>query len=351
MSKTLDSKNFGDKLYNSLPEMYRVDDENENFSLKRYLQSLAEGGFEKVIEETNGLMTLVDPDKVDKDILPVLFKSYGFEVFNGIPELYLRKLLPMVSKLFALKGSITSVEYLTSLVSGVKSTVEVSDNFNEDHSIDVKLDLDYNLTPSELPDREQLLRIIGEFVPFYCSVVIVYSYFFNDDFRAYVQDTYSKDYVTFSSSDSAKLKFEESGDRVKMTLTSEDELSPLFIDYNTVLNSMENKLNTSFVLNSMNGVFDTIKRLAGEDNHLHVTDQSVSSIKMSHTDESEFSADDSHKDTVTVSEEENQGFTMLDSGGITNNFNSVLNSTFLLNNMGCYDTIKKVGSEDEIIFN
>lgn len=351
MSKTLDSKNFGDKLYNSLPEMYRVDDENENFALKRYLQSLAEGGFEKVIEETNGLMTLVDPDKVDKDILPVLFKSYGFEVFNGIPELYLRKLLPMVSKLFALKGSITSVEYLTSLVSGVKSTVEVSDNFNEDHSIDVKLDLDYNLTPSELPDREQLLRIIGEFVPFYCSVVIVYSYFFNDDFRAYVQDTYSKDYVTFSSSDSAKLKFEESGDRVKMTLTSEDELSPLFIDYKTVLNSMENKLNTSFVLNSMNGVFDTIKRLAGEDNHLHVTDQSVSSIKMSHTDESEFSADDSHKDTVTVSEEENQGFTMLDSGGITNNFNSVLNSTFLLNNMGCYDTIKKVGSEDEIIFN
>ena len=351
MSKTLDSKNFGDKLYNSLPEMYRVDDENENFALKRYLQSLSEGGFEKVIEETNGLMTLVDPDKVDKDILPVLFKSYGFEVFNGIPELYLRKLLPMVSKLFALKGSITSVEYLTSLVSGVKSTVEVSDNFNEDHSIDVKLDLDYNLTPSELPDREQLLRIIGEFVPFYCSVVIVYSYFFNDDFRAYVQDTYSKDYVTFSSSDSAKLKFEESGDRVKMTLTSEEELSPLFIDYNTVLNSMENKLNTSFVLNSMNGVFDTIKRLAGEDNHLHVTDQSVSSVKMSHTDESEFSADDSHKDTVTVSEEENQGFTMLDSGGITNNFNSVLNSTFLLNNMGCYDTIKKVGSEDEIIFN
>lgn len=351
MSKTLDSKNFGDKLYNSLPEMYRVDDANENFALKRYLQSLADGGFEKVIEETNGLMTLVDPDKVDKDILPVLFKSYGFEVFNGIPELYLRKLLPMVSKLFALKGSITSVEYLTSLVSGVKSTVEVSDSFNEDHSIDVKLDLDYNLSPSELPDREQLLRIISEFVPFYCSVVIVYSYFFNDDFRAYVQDTYSRDYVTFSSSDSARLKFEESGEKIKMTLTNEDELSPLFIDYNTVLNSIENRLNTSFVLNNMNGVFDTVKRLAGEDNRLHVLDQSSSSVKMSHSDESRFAVEDSHEDAVTMSAEDNHELGILDSGGITNSFNSVLNSTFLLNNMGCYDTIKKIGSEDEIIFN
>ena len=351
MSKTLDSKNFGDKLYNSLPEMYRVDDANENFALKRYLQSLADGGFEKVIDETNGLMTLVDPDKVDKDILPVLFKSYGFEVFNGIPELYLRKLLPMVSKLFALKGSITSVEYLTSLVSGVKSTIEVSDNFNEDHSIDVKLDLDYNLSPSELPDREQLLRIIGEFVPFYCSVVIVYSYFFNDDFRTYVQDTYSRDYVTFSSSDSARLKFEESGEKIKMTLTNEDDLSPLFIDYNTVLNSIENKLNTSFVLNNMNGVLDTIKRLTGEDNHLHVLDQSSSLVKMSHSDESRFEVEDSYEDAVTMSTEDTHELGILDSGGITNSFNSVLNSTFLLNNMGCYDTIKKIGSEDEIIFN
>ena len=73
---------------------------------------------------------------------------------------------------------------------------------------------------------------------------------------------------------------------------------------------------------------------------------------MSHSDESRFAVEDSHEDAVTMSAEDSHELGILDSdGGITNSFNSVLNSTFLLNNMSCYDTIKKVGSEDEIIFN
>ena len=45
----------------------------------------------------------------------ILFKSYGLEIFNGIPELYLRKLLPSVSTLYSRKGSISSVEFNTCL--------------------------------------------------------------------------------------------------------------------------------------------------------------------------------------------------------------------------------------------
>src|SRR5574344_1394548 len=100
MSKLLNSENFGEKLFNTLPPSYRSDDVLVNNSLKRYFQALADGGYAKVIEEINGILTLIDPDKVDASLLPILFENYGLEIFNGIPELYLRKLLPMVSELY-----------------------------------------------------------------------------------------------------------------------------------------------------------------------------------------------------------------------------------------------------------
>ena len=137
MAKVLDSKSFGDILYKTFPESYRTDDIATGYALKRYLQALADGGFSEVIEETNNVLTLVDPEKINADLLPILFKNYGMEIFNGVPELFLRKLLPVVSDLYARKGCITSVEYLTSIISGVKSSVEVSDDFNNDHAIDV----------------------------------------------------------------------------------------------------------------------------------------------------------------------------------------------------------------------
>ena len=188
MSKTLDPKNFGDKLYNSLPEIYRSSDKEVNFSLKRYLDSLADGGFEKVIEEINGILTLVDSDKIDEEFLPILFKNYGFDVFNGIPTLYLRKLLPLVSDLYNLKGTTTAVEYLTSLVSGVKSYIELDEEFSNNHIINVNLEMDYGGRFNDMPDQDQLLRIIKEFVPFYCDVLVRYLYIFEEFIKLKVNE-------------------------------------------------------------------------------------------------------------------------------------------------------------------
>ena len=53
----------------------------------------------------------------------------------------MRKLLPLVSDLYNIKGSITAVEYLTSLVSGVKSSVNLDEEFSENHTINVNLEI------------------------------------------------------------------------------------------------------------------------------------------------------------------------------------------------------------------
>lgn len=207
MSKLLSSEDFGKKLYNTLPPSYRTDDALENFSLKRYLNSLSDGGYSKVIDEINGILTLVDPDKIDAKLLPILFENYGMEIFKGISELYLRKLLPMVSELYSVKGTVTAIEYLTSIISGVKSTIEVESEFEQNHSIDVRLEMDYEAEGSNdgLPDREQLLRIIKEFVPFFCDVVIFYVYMFYELGQLSSEDVEEVMNIEQSLEDSARL--------------------------------------------------------------------------------------------------------------------------------------------------
>ena len=118
MSELLNSNTFGDKIYDRFPEMYKRDDKETGYQLKRFIQTAGEG-FKCVIDEINGISDLRDNDKVDSSILPVIYASQGLEVFNGIPEPYLRNLIPLLNSLFSRKGSISAVDYLCSIISGV----------------------------------------------------------------------------------------------------------------------------------------------------------------------------------------------------------------------------------------
>ena len=189
MSKLLAGEQFNEKLYNTLPPVYHNADSMVDFALKRYLNVLSDGGFSKVIEEVNGILDLNDPEKTPKEVLSVVFSQYGLEIFNGLPELYLRKLLPILGDLYARKGATTVIEYLTSIISDVKSEVIISPDFLEDYHIDIKLEMDYDQQGArDIPDREQLLRIIKEFLPFFINVTIIFSYLFYELARLKTKD-------------------------------------------------------------------------------------------------------------------------------------------------------------------
>lgn len=177
MSNLLNSTDFGKKLYNSLPPVYRLDDESVDFALKRFFSALTDGGIAEVINDINGLLTLIDPDKVDSEVLPILFKHYGFDYFNGIPELYLRKLVPLISDLQAKKGSVVATEYITSILSGVRPFITID---KETKTLNVRLEMDSSEGGADMPDQEQLLRIMSEFVPFFYDILVVYTYVFDE---------------------------------------------------------------------------------------------------------------------------------------------------------------------------
>lgn len=188
MSNILNSDDFGLKIYNRFPPKYREDDISQNYTLKRYLQALSDGGFKYSIEDINGITSLINPDRVDVKVLPILFKQYGLEVFNGIPEEYLRYLLPRLSEAWSKKGSLGVIEFITSSLSGVKTSTEVSYDDNDDPIIDVRLEMDYNIG-EYFPDAEQFNRLLTNFVPFYCDTNLIYSYMFYEEQMLRVMET------------------------------------------------------------------------------------------------------------------------------------------------------------------
>lgn len=205
MSTTLNGTKFGERLYDTLPHLYHSEDEMVDFALKRYLQALADGGYAYVIDELNGILDLNDPTKTPAEVLPVLFEQYGLPIFNGIPEAYLRKLLPILRDLYARKGATTVIEYLTSIISDVKSEVIISPDFKENYHIDIRLEMDYDQQGArDLPDREQLLRIIKEFLPFFIEVTFIFSYLFYELAKIRAKE-FSHDYVTEIRSEHTRL--------------------------------------------------------------------------------------------------------------------------------------------------
>ena len=177
----LDSNNFGEKIYNRFPSKYRADDVHTGYALKRFIFATADGGFKHIIDDTNGLFNLIRPDTSRPDVLKILYEQYGMEVFNGIPEEYLRRFLPFLADANSYRGSLTAIDFISTSVTGIPTTTEIEAN-DEDNSVDVTVTLE--LTSSVLkyfPDYNQLTRILENFIPFYCTLYVVYNYSYKDD--------------------------------------------------------------------------------------------------------------------------------------------------------------------------
>lgn len=180
--KTLDSSTFGSKLYKEFPKVYRDEDATVNYALKRYLQALNDGGFKPLIDKSNELLDIFNPDKVDVALIPHLFASFGFDLFYGLPEDYVRKLLPLLGTLYRRKGAIEDVEFLTTLLSGLHSEVNVDEDPGYSYNVDIVIDVDVpeEIAESKFPDHDQMRRIAVEFLPFYCDTTIRYHLLYSE---------------------------------------------------------------------------------------------------------------------------------------------------------------------------
>lgn len=206
----LNSDDFGDKIYNRFPTKYKEDDVFNNYALKRYIQTAGEGGFKYSIEELNGLLDLKDKSNTPPEVLKLLAQELGFQYFNGIPEAYLRYLIPRIPEIWGKKGTLDVVDYAISIISGIQTTKRITYDEHGNPIINVYLEMDISLDSSYFPSAEQLNRIIAEFIPFSMDSVLVYAYAIFESATLRGSDRYFFDNVTDSKEDTGHIGgFEE----------------------------------------------------------------------------------------------------------------------------------------------
>lgn len=223
MSNLLNVNDFNSKIYSRFPNIYKEEDLNQKFALKRYIQALSDGGFRYIIEDINGLLDLVNPSTTDSSILEILSEYYGLSIFHGIPEQYIRQLIPHISTLLEKKGSLNVIEYLASIVSGIqvtttieysasgKATFESGDPFGyaifdnggtgtgDITTLYVSFDMDVSLGDT-VPNPTQMKRLLYQFLPFYLDLALIYTYLYHDLAILHMQELFY-DYIKDHSED------------------------------------------------------------------------------------------------------------------------------------------------------
>lgn len=290
----LDSFGFGRKIYNRFPLKYREDDELTKFTLRRYLDAVGEGGFKYSIDDWNGIYDLVDPNHTTLDGLLLLYEQFGLPVFHGIPESYLRYFLPNISHAFAAKGSLRVLDFVLASLAGVKVDHEIyydenipvpseestlnslnslltdslylngevgkdeKENFDRVYLI-LNLFMDQSLE-GYLPDREQFIKILRHFIPFYIDFAMRLVYFFTEQGDLLGTDRYF-DTVRQYFKIQGNLRGEDSLflDTFKTVFKEQGILTQPELKYVSVSNQKDKQLNGLFILN--------LEETAGEYHH------------------------------------------------------------------------------------
>lgn len=103
-----------------LPQIYREEDSKIGLPLRRYLESLVEGGYKGAIEDIEKTLTLFDPKAIPDSMFPFLCKSFGLEYFPDIDVTYQRKFLSNLGELVKRRGTFSSVHYLVRALTGIE---------------------------------------------------------------------------------------------------------------------------------------------------------------------------------------------------------------------------------------
>ena len=114
--------------YKKLPQIYRDEDAKIEFPLKRYLESLSEGGFSSSIDDITGILSLIDPKSIPEKFFPYLCESFGLEYFPDIDVTYQRKFLTNMGELVRRRGTFSSVHFLVRSLTGLEAELSLDDD-------------------------------------------------------------------------------------------------------------------------------------------------------------------------------------------------------------------------------
>lgn len=114
--------------FKKLPQVYRDEDSKIKYPLKRYLESLAEGGFSSAIKDIEGTSILSDPKNIPEELFPYLCGSFGLEYFPDIEVIYQRRFLSNLGELVKRRGTYSSIHFLIRALTGLECELTLDGN-------------------------------------------------------------------------------------------------------------------------------------------------------------------------------------------------------------------------------
>lgn len=110
-----DNKDFGQYLYDRLPEIHRKRDSEEgiDYALLRFLQVLNEGGITTLFNEMLELYDILQVDKMPSDIVPLIGQLLGYEYRDDLEEDIQRKIIQNLIELYKRKGTKSVLNFIT----------------------------------------------------------------------------------------------------------------------------------------------------------------------------------------------------------------------------------------------
>lgn len=164
-------------LYESkLPKLYRDADIDVDFALKRFLQTIVDGGYSFALHDAEGLRSLINPVTCPDEFFPMLYESFGLTYYNDIDIRYQRKFLSNYGEIMRRKGTYACVNYLVRTVTGIPVTLTYtrSHKGQEGRFLVVTLVAETMEQLEGIDTSIQVIqRFVQDFVPFFVDAVVV----------------------------------------------------------------------------------------------------------------------------------------------------------------------------------
>lgn len=191
---------MGSYLYSRLPHYHRVVDEQNELLLKRFME-VFNVGFQANDEALKKALETTQASKCGEENLEELAKSLGADWISTIDPSYQRTIVRMLIKLYKQKGTIDTIRFIASELSGFEAKIidgEIPEEYFKEGDEKKRL-LTVKLQAPELDDPVQaqqhettIADVIDKFLPVHTKCVLVVTYFYSEDYykRIPYKDSY-----------------------------------------------------------------------------------------------------------------------------------------------------------------
>lgn len=107
----------GDKMYNLLPAVYRLEDRNYNYPLKRFLHIIGVH-LDFLYSVASMPKMFYNPEECPRELLPYLYANYGLRYSEDVPSVFQRKFMAQYGELLTHKGTEQMLRYMVTELSG-----------------------------------------------------------------------------------------------------------------------------------------------------------------------------------------------------------------------------------------